>query len=153
GPDGQVVGLVGIGRDITARRLAELASRESGERFRSLVELSSDWYWEQDRDLRFVQITDANSKSGYRSSELIGHTLMELANTSNLAGAWEEDQTAVSALQPFHDMELRHQTSDGQLNYLSLSGLPVLDEKGESQGYRGIGRDITERKLADEHVQ
>lgn len=153
GPDGQVVGLVGIGRDITARRLAELALRESGERFRSLAELSSDWYWEQDRDLRFVQITDANSKSGYRSAELIGHTLMELPNTSNLAGDWAEYQTAVSALQPFHDMELRHQTTDGQLNYLSLSGLPVLDDKGGFQGYRGIGRDITERKLADEHVQ
>lgn len=152
-PDGEIIGLVGIGRDISARRQAELALRESRERFRSLAELSSDWYWEQDRHLRFVQITDANSISGYRSSELIGHTLPELPNTSNLAGNWDEYHAAVFALQPFQDMELRHQTADGQVNYLSLSGLPVLDEQGALKGYRGIGRDITERKLADEHVR
>ncbi len=151
--DGQIIGLVGVGRDISARRQAEQALRESRERFRSLAELSSDWYWEQDKDLRFVQITDVNSKSGYRSSELIGRTLMELPNTSSLAGTWDEYHAAVSALQPFQDVELRHQTADGQVNYLSLSGLPVLDGQGELKGYRGIGRDITERKLADEHVR
>jgi diguanylate cyclase (GGDEF)-like protein/PAS domain S-box-containing protein len=150
---GAVIGLVGIGRDITARREAELALRESEERFRSLTELSSDWYWEQDTNLIFVDVEDPNAKSGYRRDQLIGVTLQQLPKTEILSNSWSEYENLVAAKKPFRDLELRHLADNGEHIYLSLTGSPAYTEQGDFHGYRGIGRDITERKLSDERIQ
>ncbi|MDQ2075979.1 EAL domain-containing protein [Marinimicrobium sp. ABcell2] len=151
--DGKVVGLVGIGRDITARREAEQASRESEARFRSLTDLSSDWYWEQGKGLQFVAMTHANAKSGYLSTEVMGKILQQLPNTMPLSGTWLEYESLVAERKPFRDLELRRAMPDGEAVYLSLSGLPIFDQDGTFKGYRGIGRDITERKSSEERVQ
>ena len=53
---------------------------------------------------------------------------------------------------PFRDFELARPTADGSKRYMSVSGMPVFDGSGQFVGYRGVGRDITERKRAeDEH--
>ncbi len=150
---GEIFGLVGIGRDITKRREAQLALHESEERFRSLTELSSDWYWEQDASLRFIQLEDPNNKSGYTRSEILGKSLTQLPHTDILSSSWQDHEDLMRRRQPFRDLELRHQAEDGRLTYLSLTGLPAYTEAGEFRGYRGIGRDITERKLSEEHIQ
>lgn len=153
GSDGKIVGLVGIGQDITERREAELALRDSEERFRSLTDLSSDWYWEQDKELRFTGLNDNNSKSGYSSATVLGKTLEELPNTEIISSAWSDYRTTAASRRPFRDLELRHLDRQGEAHYLSLSGLPFFSEDGHFEGYRGIGRDITERKVSEERVQ
>jgi diguanylate cyclase (GGDEF)-like protein/PAS domain S-box-containing protein len=149
---GQVVGLVGIGRDITARREAERASRENEDRFRSLADLSSEWYWEQGPDLQFIAMTHANGKADYKTTEVIGKTLQQLPDTYPLSGSWQEYEALVAEHRPFRDVELRRDTGQGEPTYLSLSGLPILDHDGVFQGYRGIGRDITDRKQSEEQA-
>jgi diguanylate cyclase (GGDEF)-like protein len=54
---------------------------------------------------------------------------------------------------PFHELVLRIPGKEGSPRYLGISGLPVRDSEGRTIGYRGIGKDITERKLADERIR
>ena len=55
----------------------------------------------------------------------------------------------MDAHEPFRDFELARPTADGGKRYVSVSGMPVFDEAGRFVGYRGVGRHITERKLAE----
>lgn len=149
---GETVALVGIGRDITLRRRAERALRESEARFRSLIELSSDWYWEQDADLQFIDIEDPNNKSSYTRDEVLGKTLKELPGTALLSESWIEYDDLVAERNPFRDLELRRVAENGKTYFISLTGLPAFDENGKFRGYRGIGRDITDRKRSEQHI-
>lgn len=149
---GETVALVGIGRDITLRRLAERALRESEARFRSLIELSSDWYWEQNAELQFIDIEDPTNKSSYLREEVLGRSLKELPGTALLSESWIEYDDLVAERKPFRDLELRRVANNGNAYFISLTGLPAFDEDGHFRGYRGIGRDITDRKRSEQHI-
>ncbi len=151
--DNQIIGIVGIGRDVTLRREAEQALRESEERFRSLTELSSDWYWEQNAQLVFIELEDPNGKSGFQREQILGKSLRDLATTEILSGSWEDHETLMAERKPFRDLELRHVKDNGRACYLSLTGVPAFTATGEFRGYRGIGRDITDRKISEERIQ
>ena len=149
---GETIALVGIGRDITLRRRAERALRESEARFRSLIELSSDWYWEQDADLQFIEFEDPNNKSSYTRTDVLGKSLKELPGTALLSESWIEYDDLVAERDPFRDLELRRVADNGKTYFISLTGLPAFDENGKFRGYRGIGRDISDRKRSEQHI-
>ncbi|WP_193744934.1 EAL domain-containing protein [Marinimicrobium sp. LS-A18] len=151
-PNGEVVGLVGIGRDISLRREAELALKRSESRFRSLTELSSDWYWEQNEQGQFTDLTDPNCKSGFLREEFIGRRVSELPACEPLSSCWAELTATLREREPFREYELRCQRSNQEPRFISLSGLPVFDDHGIFLGYRGIGQDITARRQSEERV-
>ena len=154
GPQGEFLGYRGIGRDITERKRAEADLRASEARFRSLTALSSDWYWEQDENLRFTYLSSqAGDLSGYPVESSIGKTRWEIPNTTPLACTWAEHQAVLAARQPFRDLECSRVGPDGTLRYISMSGEPLFDEQGRFKGYHGTGRNITERKRADEALR
>ena len=154
GPQGEFLGYRGIGRDVTERKRAEAHLRESEARFRALTELSSDWYWEQDENLRFTYLSSqANALTGYSGESSLGKTRWELANMAPLSCSWAEHQAVLEARQPFRDLEVRRVGPDGTIRYLSLSGAPMFDAQGEFRGYRGIGRNITARKQAEQALR
>jgi PAS domain S-box-containing protein len=151
---GQPVRWAGSATDITDRKLAADALRASEARFRSLTALSSDWYWEQDENLRFTYLSaQANDLTGYSGESSIGKTRWELENMTPLSCAWAEHQAVLAARQPFRELECARVGADGVLRYISMSGAPIFDEQGEFRGYRGIGRNITARKQAEQALR
>ena len=143
-----------IYRDITERKLAADAVRASEARFRSLTELSSDWYWEQDENLRFTYLSSqVEALTGYSAESSLGKHRWEIANTTPLSCSWPEHQAVLAARQPFRDLETRRVGPDGRIHYLSVSGAPIFDEQGRFKGYRGIGRNITERKRIEDALR
>jgi len=126
------------------QRTAEL--RKSEERFHRLTELSSDWYWEQDVNGRFTQISGpALEMLGIR-----GEGSPE--RTNGVPGPrWNEAERAaleenVAARRPFLDLVYSRTNVDGSQQYFLVSGEPIFDVSGCYAGYRGIGMDITRHK-------
>ena len=133
---------------------ANRALRESEERFRSLTALSSDWYWEQDENLRFTYLSNqAQALTGYSAESSLGKTRWEIANMTPLSCSWPEHQAVLAAREPFRDLECRRVGPDGTVRYLSMSGEPLFDQQGRFKGYHGIGRNITDRKLAEQALR
>jgi diguanylate cyclase (GGDEF)-like protein/PAS domain S-box-containing protein len=147
-------GYRGVGRNITERKESEQALRRSEERFRSLTELSSDWYWEQDEELRFTYVSPGfTERSSHPAALVLGRQRWEFENVTPAAGTWEDHRKVLEARQPFRDFEQITVRADGTRLHISSSGQPVYDEAGCFRGYRGVGRNITARKLAEERLE
>jgi diguanylate cyclase (GGDEF)-like protein/PAS domain S-box-containing protein len=145
---GRPVGFRGMLRDVTARRQADAALRASEERFRSLTQLSSDWYWEQDRELRFLRFEGRNKE---HLDHFVGKKLQEL--NVELDGSDIGVHLATKeAHRPFRDVEMSY-FAGGQHRCVSVSGEPVFDGEGNFTGYHGVARDITERKQSEKEIQ
>ena len=130
------------------------ALRLSEARWRSLTQLSSDWYWEQDAEFRFVRLDgNAQQKTGVPDEVHYGLTRWELPDTFVDEGQWRDHRALLEAHQVFHDFEMQRVTHDGQPIWVSISGEPIFDAEGRFTGYRGVARDITERKLAEAQIQ
>ena len=140
--------------EVDARREAERAAVENEERFRDLTSLSSDWYWEQDRELRFTATAARNDeRGGLTPSQHLGRTRWELPGTEPVGTTWEEHRAVLAARRPFRDLVLRRPGPDGTLRYVVVSGAPVIDGQGSFAGYRGVAKDITERFAAEQALR
>jgi PAS domain S-box-containing protein len=144
---GRYVGALAMVTDITQRRLAEEALRDSEARFRSLTVLSSDWYWEHDAEFRLTQVVGGrayDNNVGLR--RVIGQRPWEAASAGMEPAVWVEHRRQLEAHEPFRDFEITHEGLDGRLHTVSVSGEPVFGADGVFAGYRGVGRDITEQR-------
>jgi PAS domain S-box-containing protein len=138
------------------RRLAAAQAElmESNQRLQTLAELSSDWFWEQDAQFRFTVATaGAASKAGLDPVAHIGKTRWELPHEDISAESWREHRALIEAHQPFHEFIVKRRGADGGIEYLSTSGVPIFDASGAFQGYRGVGKNITERKRAEDALR
>jgi PAS domain S-box-containing protein len=145
--EGRYVGALAMVTDITERRRAEEALRESEERFRSLTVLSSDWYWEQDEQFRLTQVAGGRAYDNHVGlRRILGQRPWEAASVGMDAATWERHRRQLEAHEPFRDFEITHEGLDGTLYTVSVSGEPVFDGEGRFTGYRGVGRDITEQR-------
>lgn len=130
------------------------ALRESEARFRSLTELSSDWYWEQDADLRFVAtagVTDA--RGGITPGAHIGKCRWELPGTEIVSHTWDEHRAVLAKRQPFRNLLLRRTESNGEVHFIAVAGRPMLDRRGTFRGYHGVASNVTARVRAEDALK
>ena len=135
-----------LGLEQTVReRTAELC--ESEARYRSLTELASDWYWEQDQDGTFTKVSGPVLEMlGIRVDALVG----EPSGGVQAAG-WNEAERAllqetIAARQPFLDLVFSRVNADGSLQKFQVSGEPMFNQACRYIGYRGIGVELTAKK-------
>jgi PAS domain S-box-containing protein len=124
-------------------RTAEL--RESEARYRSLTELASDWYWEQDENGQFTKVSGP-------VLEMLGMQVSPLAGQTSAPplGGWNEAErdklrSTIAERQPFLDYVFRRVGADGSQQTFQVSGEPMFDRASRFIGYRGIGVELTSK--------
>jgi PAS domain S-box-containing protein len=128
-------------------RTAEL--RESEARYRSLTELASDWYWEQDENMNFTKVSGPVLEMlGIRVDNLSGDAVDAADAFGNQLAGWNEEerdllQAAIAARQPFLDFVFTRVNADGTQQKFQVSGEPMFNQSCRFLGYRGIGVELT----------
>ena len=147
--------------ELAAGRAALLLERERlaetlgdlEERLACLFSLSSDWYWEQDAQLRYTRVSGGVvAMLGLARTDYAGKARWEIPGLEPVDADWDSHRAALQARQPFRDFVLRAMGADGKSLYMSSSGQPHYDARGCFKGYRGIGKDVTERYRAAERI-
>jgi len=145
--------LVALVYDITELKSAQDALRGSERRFRRMVELSSDWYWIQDENLRFLELPGLE-KRGIDPARLIGKARWELPDLEPLPEkVWQQHRERLERRESFSDFVYLARDPSGELRYLSVTGEPIFDAQGKFKGYQGIGKDITDKARALKAVE
>jgi PAS domain S-box-containing protein len=138
-----------------ARLEAEAATLRAGEeRYRQLVESSDDWVWEVDEHWRYTY-------SSPRCLELLGCRPEQLLRKTPFGLMPADEAVRVKTLlsahaarrNPFHRLEHSKRARDGRHLILESTGIPVFDARGRFRGYRGVDRDITGHKRAEEALR
>ena len=132
-------------------RTAEL--RESEARYRSLTELASDWYWEQDENMKFTKVSGPVLEMlGIQVDSILEDTNTDLAIKPNnrKKPIWNEKerellQAKITAREPFLDFVFSRVTADGLQQKFQVSGEPMFDWHCKFIGYRGIGVELSKR--------
>jgi diguanylate cyclase (GGDEF)-like protein/PAS domain S-box-containing protein len=152
-------GLVGIFYLITVRVEKRLESSKtelmgSEQRFRSLVESSSDWVWEV--DIHGVY-TYASPKIlellGYTPEEVVGRMPFDLMPPEEAQRVGEIFKAVVASRQPCYGIENINRHKDGHLVVLETNAVPIFNASGVCVGFRGMDRDITERKMVEQTLR
>jgi PAS domain S-box-containing protein len=151
---GAITHYQGIIIDITERKAAEEALRESEEKYRTLVESTADMVWEVDRDGRYVYVSPViRTLLGFEPGEVIGRTPFDLMAPDEAERVKRIFSEYAGSGKPIVRLENTNIQRDGHPVILETSGEPVFDASGNLTGYRGIDRDITERKRAEEALR
>jgi len=148
------IGTRGLMIDITARKNVEAELLKSEERFRILTENTSDWIWEIDENAVFTYVNPkVKDLLGFNPEEVIGKTLFDFMTLGDAVRLKNRFRTILKTRKPFKLLENSNLHKDGHLVILESSGVPIFDENGNFRGFRGIDRDITEPKTAEDKLR
>jgi len=147
---GEPVGFRGVARDITERRAMEEKIRQSEERYRTIIEQMTDGYYEIDLSGHFTFANDALcANSGYTRDELIGMQTRQYVVAEKVKEVYGLFQEMLATGIPIDAYDVEHVKKDKTISYNSVSASLMRDTEGKPIGFRGISRDVTERKTAE----
>ena len=152
---GEVIGLVGINRDITEQKLAQEALFRERHLLQAIVNGTPDQIYAKDRNSRFILCNPATAYAmGFSDpSQLIGKWDFDFHTPENAQKFLAEEKAIMESGKPMVNVERLEKLADGKEHWLSVTKVPLYDEHGEIFGTVGINRDITEVKKAEQEVR
>ncbi len=133
-------------------RTARSLLKKNEEKFRGLVETTSDMIWEIDAQCRYTYVSPKiRDLLGYAPDAVMGKTCFDLMPEAEARRVSALFGPVMDARQALEGLENAARHKDGRTVILETSGVPIFDASGNFVGYRGIDRDISDRKLAEEH--
>ncbi len=150
---GKIAGAVVTVKDISGiKRMKSL--QEDEERFRNLVETTSDWVWETDEKGVYTYVSPTVADVlGYEPHEMVGKSHFDFMPLEEAHQATGTVTAAMVSGEPFKFILMKKLHKDGHPVFLETSGRPFFSAEGDIRGYRGIHRDVTERRQAVEEAQ
>ncbi|MDP2369288.1 putative bifunctional diguanylate cyclase/phosphodiesterase, partial [Rhodoferax sp.] len=130
----------------------EAAMMASERRFLALSTMSSDWFWQQDEQFRFVEFSGAFARGFTPPALALGRTRWELG-IKLTPDQWAAHRADLEAHRPFKNLEYAISGENGEVRWYNISGEPLFDEAGRFTGYHGTGRNITDLKLAEQELR
>ncbi|MBM3143298.1 MAG: PAS domain S-box protein, partial [Chloroflexi bacterium] len=140
-----------FGIDITERKRVEEALRRSEERYRTILSEMQDNYFEVDLAGNLTFFNDSTSNSlGYSAEELMGMSYSEFTASEDIKLVYKAFNKVYRTNRPNKGFLWKVVRKDGTVGFVEATVSPLRNPKGEIIGFRGVGRDITERKRAEE---
>jgi len=151
---GNVTSIFATIKDITKSRKAEEELRASEKQFEDIALSSGDWIWEVDVDGKYTFASGRVEQIlGYTPEELIGKAPFELMPENEAQRVGKIFQKIAAAKKPIIDLENKNLSKKGKLVYLLTNGVPIIDSNGNLTGYRGVDKDITGQKQAEQEIK
>ena len=152
--NGKAVSILGEARDITERKLAQEKLHQSETRYRTILEDIQDGYFETDLAGNFTFFNDTVCRSmGYTREELMGMNNRQYTDQEDLKQVFQAYNKVYTTGEPLKELVWKITTKDGAKRYIEGFISLLKDSSGKPIGFRGITRDITERKEAEEKLQ
>lgn len=148
----EVVGAIAVVKDVTDSKRTG-TPHDSEERFRDLVETTSDWVWETNEKGVYTYVSPrVTDILGYQPHEVLAKTMFDFMPLQDTHRAVEIMTGVISSRKPFRFMHTKNLRKDGHPVFLETSGNPYFGPDGNWLGYRGIHRDISDRRKAEKEV-
>ncbi|HDQ04436.1 MAG TPA: PAS domain S-box protein [Deltaproteobacteria bacterium] len=148
---GKPVGFRGVSRDVTARRQIEEELRKNEEKYRTIIESIQDGYFELDLSGKYTFVNDAICRHlGYTREELIGSDSRRPQDEANARKTSQAFRELYRSGEPIKALAAEYRKKDGTKGYYEMSASLIKDAQDKPIGFRGVSRDITERKKAEE---
>ena len=152
---GRVIGTLSSGEDITAHHQAEKALRESEEKYRLIVENSTDIIFSLNTKGEFVYLSPSVKKVlGYEQSDLLGRTFRSFVHAEDVYVIDKAERSHnVAGGQPTVNDEYRFRDASGEWRWFVSTGVPMREKRGSVFSFVGVARDITEQKQTEEKLK
>jgi PAS domain S-box-containing protein len=146
--------ILAIYNDLTERKRAEEALRQSEEKYRTILETMQDAYYEVDLAGNYTFVNNALCRNfGYTKEELIGTKSLQHQDEAKAKKTYDSFKEIYRTGEPVKALEVEYSQKDGTKGTYELSASMIRDAEGKPIGFRGISRDITERKQMEEALR
>ncbi len=152
--EGEIIIYIAMVLDITEQKRAEEALKISEEKYRSIVETTSEWIWELDLEGNHTYCNRSVEEIlGYPVEKFMQNNTFDLIDAEDRETSRQKLSEHIRSKSGWRNWIIRWKHKNGSLRYLESNADPIFNQEGNVIGFRGVDRDITERKQAEEELQ